>query len=120
MAMRLCETCRSAENPLGRLRFKKHLDGKVYCENCLPFNVEDLPPVERQVASSPLPGTSAGSLVVIPCPDCFGEGRASRHPVNKNVSCEACHGYGSVRIAANFLAIYKPKGVPAPSVLTEG
>jgi hypothetical protein len=118
MAYRLCETCRSAENPLGKLRFKKHLDGKVYCENCIPFNWEEAAPPPSQ-PSSPLPGTSAGSLVVIPCPDCFGEGRASRHPVNKNVRCEACVGYGAVRIPENFLKVYTPKGVK-PGVLTEG
>ena len=110
MAMRLCAVCKSAENPLGRLRFKKFLDGKVYCENCLPANVEVLdstPPVE---VSSSLPGTSAGSMVVIDCPDC-------RTP--KLGACEACSGYGSVRIPINFLNVYVPKG-NTPETLIEG
>jgi hypothetical protein len=109
MAMRTCAKCRAAENPIGRLRFKKYLDGKVYCENCLPASVEVLDPTPPATVSSPLPGTSAGSFVVIPCPDCRG--------VTPN--CEGCAGYGSVRIPQNFLRIYVPKK-NEPETLTEG
>jgi len=100
MAMRTCAKCQAAENPLGRLRFKKNpQDRKVYCENCDPgsFSGQSSPP------PSPLPGTSAGSLVVIPCPDCRGMG-----PGLHGKECKGCSGYGSVRVAANFLNVYKP------------
>lgn len=124
MAYRTCETCRKAENPLGKLKFKKHLDGKVYCENCLPFSAEVLSPVaERQASPSPLPGTSAGSLVVIPCPDCLGQGRSKRHPQSVIEKCSACAGWGRVRIPENFLNVYRPKGakpVAKPEILNEG
>ena len=110
MPMRLCEKCRRAENPLGALRFKKFLDGKVYCENCIPANVEDLPSTSPAELSSPLPGTSAGSMVVIRCPDCNG---ARVGP------CQACSSYGSVRIPMNFLNIYVPKK-NTPETLVEG
>jgi hypothetical protein len=119
MAHRLCEVCKSAENPLGRLRFKKHLDGKVYCEKCLPVNPETLSPPDPVAlpASSFLPAqkASAGSLVVIPCPDCRG---MSHKPHGK--TCESCVGYGSVRIPASSLNIYRLPGVKAPETLTEG
>lgn len=112
MPMRTCAKCMAAENPIGRLRFKKFLDGKVYCENCLPASVEVLDPTSPSPASSPLPGTSAGSFVVIPCPDCRGT-------VAPN--CEGCAGYGSVRIPQNFLRVYVPKkNKPEPETLTEG
>ena len=119
MPHRLCTTCKKAENPLNRLRFTKHLDGKVYCENCLPVNVEVLsptPPVGKR--SSPLPGTSAGSFVVIPCPDCVGQGRA---PQGNGVRCPACSGWARVRIPENFLNVYRPKwNTPEKETLTEG
>ncbi len=107
MAHRVCETCRKAENPLGRLRFNKHIDGIVYCEECLPVRVEVLDPTPPAYASSPLKGTSAGSFVVIRCPDC----RSSQLAAN----CDACANYGSVRIPANFLNVYRPKkNTPEP------
>ena len=122
MPTRTCTICKSAENPLGRLRFKKFLDGLVYCENCLPGHTEVLDPVSPVAASSPLPGTSAGSFVVIPCPDCFGQGRESRNPTHSNLKpCKACVGYGQVRVPENFLNIYLPKTnkPEGPQVLTE-
>lgn len=113
MSMRLCSNCRAAENPLGRLRFKKFIDGKVYCENCIPANVEDLDPAPPKPAS-PME-SSAGLLVVIPCPDC----ERGRYP--SGVVCSACAGYGSVRIPANFLNVYRPtKNTPESVPLTEG
>jgi len=119
MPTRVCETCRSAENPLGRLRFKKWLDGKVYCENCLPASVEVLDPTPPAVLSSGLPGTSAGSFVAIPCPECRG---MSPKPHGKG--CETCDSFGSVRVPLNFLKIYtagkaKPK-TQEPGIITEG
>lgn len=109
--MRTCVKCQAAENPIGRLRFKKYLDGKVYCENCLPADVEVLTPRSPEV-SSPLPGTSAGSFVVISCPDC-------RNLPGPAANCEGCGGYGSVRIPQNFLRVYVPKK-NTPETLTEG
>jgi len=108
--MRTCVKCKSAENPLGRLRFKKFLDGNVYCENCLPANVEILDPTPPVELSSPLGGTSAGSFVVIPCPDCR---------VPKLGTCAACADYGSVRIPMNFLNVYVPTK-DTPETLIEG
>jgi len=99
MPTRLCATCKAAENPIGRLRFRKYLDGKVYCENCIPASVEVLDPTPPSKPSSSPMESSAGSLVVIRCPDCRGEA----------AGCEACVGYGAVRIPTNFLNIYKPK-----------
>jgi hypothetical protein len=121
--MRLCEKCRAAENPLGRLRFRKYLDGKVYCENCIPASVEVLAPTPPELVSSSLPGTSAGSLVVIPCPTCLGQGRGSRTPTNVHLTkCAVCSGYGRVRVPENFLNVYTPDGVKSeqPKLLTEG
>lgn len=103
--MRKCVKCGAAENPLGRLRFRKHVDRKIYCENCLPAKMET--GVSAPVAvSSALPATSAGSLVVIPCPCCR---LMSNKPHGK--LCEDCSGYGSVRIPVNFLNIYQPTDV---------
>ena len=109
--MRVCVKCQAAENPIGRLRFKKFLDGKVYCENCIPANVEELDPTPPKRSPSPME-TSAGSLVVIPCPDCRGAPAATPH-------CKACAGYGSVRIPPNFLPVYRPKqDTPEPEGLS--
>jgi hypothetical protein len=114
MAFRTCETCGKGENPIGKLRFKKHVDGEVYCENCIPASVKD---VAEGTSSATLAdfgraSTSAGSsLVVIPCPDCRG---MSNKPHGKQ--CECCSGYGSVRIPANFLNVYRPQ-VPVPEIL---
>ena len=107
---RTCKKCGAADNPLGRLRFRKHLDGKVYCENCIPK--DRISGASSAPEPSELPGTSAASLVVIPCPLCRG---MSHRPHGKR--CESCSGYGSVRIPANFLNIYKP---PKAEPLTEG
>ena len=111
--MRQCETCKAAENPLGRLRFRKFLDGKVYCENCTPGS--------EQPSSFPTPPSSAGSttvtdpknLVVIHCPDCRG---MSNKPHGK--LCSGCAGYGSVRIPIHNLVVYQPK-VQKAQLLTE-
>jgi hypothetical protein len=105
MAMRTCEKCRAAENPLGRLRFSKsRIDGKVYCENCSP---EGQISAAAEVAAPPpvsaAPQSSAG-LVVIPCPSCRSVPRG-RVPS----PCEDCADYGSVRIPANFLNVYRPQ-----------
>jgi len=120
MAMRLCKVCRSAENPLGRLRFKKHLDGEVYCEICLPVNMGlDEPSSPVATLSSPAKA-SAGfapgdqNPVVIPCPECRG---MSPKPHGK--MCKCCSDYGSVRIPINFLNVYRPTA-NKPEILTEG
>ena len=104
MAFRTCESCGKGENPIGKLRFKK-LHNLVYCENCIPM--EDVAEVSSSVTSTasfdPAP-SSAGSLVVIPCPTCR---LMSNKPHGK--LCKCCSGYGSVRIPSNFLNIYQPE-----------
>jgi hypothetical protein len=126
--MRTCNTCGSAENPLGRLRFKKsRVDGETYCENCAPLthSLDDQPrsrvPEElstlqssRPAPSSPMRPPSAG-LVVVACPDCAG---GVHRPRVK--PCQGCAGYGAVRIEAAMLNVYRPAPIKAPSVLTEG
>lgn len=125
MPMRLCEMCRRAENPLGRLKFKKHLDGNVYCEGCAPVNVEEMlptspAPLSASTEASAGSSSTSKSMVVIPCPDCFGQGRATRNPTHANLNkCKACAGYGQVRIPTNFLNVYRPN-VSGPQTLTEG
>ena len=101
--MRTCATCGAADNPLGKLRFKKH-HGAIYCENHMPDGLDQALP---EVASDPLPfgiEASAGSLVVIPCPEC----RLMSNKPHGRI-CQGCAGYGSVRIAANNLVVYRPK-----------
>ena len=105
MGMRTCAKCGAAENPLGRLRFKKSaLDRKVYCENCDPQGGE---PISTEVLVSPAPMSSAtqssAGLVVIPCPKCRTVPRG-RVPAD----CETCSDYGSVRIPASYLNVYRP------------
>jgi hypothetical protein len=110
---RTCVKCQRADNPLGRLRFKKsRVDGKIYCENCLPDRVG------AELDSAPsAPGLrpSAG-LVVIPCPDCAG---GVHRPHQK--PCTTCAGYAAVRIEAAMLNVYRPRAATsAPEILTEG
>jgi len=121
MPMRMCNKCSQAENPLGRLRFKKsRVDGKVYCENCgpmehsldLPGDAEVLPP--RPALSSPSLRPSAG-YVVVDCPDCAG---GVHRPRVK--PCKGCAGYGAVRIDVAALNVYRPSPIKTPEVLTEG
>ena len=121
MAMRTCNKCSQAENPLGRLRFKKsRVDGKIYCENCgpaehsfdLPVDAEVLP--NHPVLSSPSLQPSAG-YVVTACPDCAG---GVHRPRVK--PCGGCAGYGAVRIQASMLNVYRPSPIKEPQVLTEG
>lgn len=117
--MRTCPVCGAAENPLGSLRFKKYLDGLVYCERCHPSTgVVDgpLPLVGNPSAGSPPPST--GQLVVIPCPDCAG---GVHRPKQK--PCKGCAGLGSVRYPSNALVVYRPPSEPEPpelEILTEG
>jgi len=114
VAMRTCVTCKAAENPLGRLKFRK-FHGIVYCENCSPGVVMTPPePTSAPILPSPLSGTSAGSFVVIPCPQCRSVPRG-RVPA----SCDTCSDYGSVRIPVNFLNVYRPKPGSEPKVLLE-
>jgi len=111
--MRTCEVCKAAENPIGRLRFRKHFDGLVYCEHCIPGGSGHREvPAPSSISSAT--STSAGSLVVIPCPDC----RGMSHKPHGN-PCETCAGYGSVRIRENFLNEYRPRARPKPQQLTE-
>jgi hypothetical protein len=117
MATRLCVKCKAAENPLGRLRFKKsRVDGQVYCENCSPMtesiDTADEPEV-TPVFAPPVRKPSAG-YVVIDCPDCAG---GSHRPHQK--PCSGCAGYGAVRIEAAMLNVYRPKPVKAPEILVE-
>lgn len=112
MAFRTCESCGKGENPIGKLRFKK-LHNLIYCENCLPETTKSVAEVPSSVTLSDFDkaSTSAGSLLVIPCPECRG---MSNKPHGK--LCECCSGYGSVRIPSNFLNVYRPK-VPKPEIL---
>ena len=129
MAGRTCKQCGKADNPIGRLRFKKsRVDGKIYCENCTPVahsidNVgrvpEELTTLESYSPASSVPSiprhkASAG-YVVVACPDCSG---GVHRPKNK--PCKGCAGYGAVRLEASMLNVYRPTAVPAPSILTEG
>jgi hypothetical protein len=107
---RMCVKCQKADNPLGRLRFKKsRVDGRIYCENCDPEST-GAPAMAPSVFDS---NTSAG-FVVIGCPDCAG---GTHRPHQK--PCVSCSGYGSVRIQANFLNVYRPRATSAPEILTE-
>ena len=112
--MRTCSKCAAAENPLGKLRFRKNrIDGEIYCENCDPQRGEEATPV-----SAPSPSrerASAGSLVIIPCPVCRG---MTHKPHGR--PCEGCAGYGSVRVPENHLVVFKFPKDPEPEVLTEG
>jgi hypothetical protein len=113
--MRTCAKCGAAENPIGRLRFKKHSDGGIYCENCLQ-SVSILGAPESPVSHvETLPTPSSAGLIVIPCPTCRG-----LHPGNHGKTCQTCVGYGSVRIPASNLPVYRPPTEPAPEILTEG
>jgi len=111
--VRTCAICGAADNPLGKLRFKKNrVDGKIYCARCDPELQEAAasaaPPSVRAVE------TSAGSLIVIPCPTCCG---MSHRPHGK--PCESCVGYGSVRVPANNLAVFNFPKETGPEILTE-
>lgn len=115
---RMCSVCKRAENPIGRLRFKKsRLDGQVYCENCTPITHSlDIPQEGPDVVPVPPPvglKASAG-YVVIDCPGCAG---GSHRPHQK--PCGDCSGYGAVRISVNLLNVYRPKKIKAPEILTE-
>jgi len=102
--IQMCHICRAANNPLGKTKFTEFLDGNVYCERCLPCQVDILdpaPPREKNLDES-----SSNSMVVVTCPDCRNNGAQE---------CDACSGYGAVRVPLNFLNIYVPKGVkPEP------
>jgi len=108
-----------AENPLGRLRFKKsRVDGLIYCENCVPVE-HSLDNVERESLQGSAPSLpslkpSAG-YVVVDCPDCAG---GVHRPKVK--PCRGCAGYGAVRIESAMLNVYRPSRIEAPQVLTEG
>ena len=108
MPMRTCAKCGAAENPLGRLSFKKSLvDRKVYCEKCDPTSTASGPEVSGLVVDvSPAAVTrpSAGSMVVIQCPSCRS---VPRGPTP--ASCTTCSDYGSVRIPVNHLNVYRPE-----------
>ena len=113
--MRVCEKCMAAENPLGRLRFKKsRVDGNVYCENCAPVEHSiDVADSQPSPAFPPSLKPSAG-YVVIPCPDCAG---GVHRPHGK--PCDGCAGYGSVRIETAMLNVYRPSLAKIPCVLLE-
>jgi hypothetical protein len=114
--MRVCAVCKAADNPLGALKFKKHM-GEIYCENHFP-----MAPSESDSSSKPssagspyVGGFDFASLVVIPCPECRG---MSHKP--HGMICKGCAGYGSVRVPANNLVVYRPRvGETQPSLLTE-
>jgi hypothetical protein len=110
---RTCVKCNAAENPLSRLRFKKsRVDGKIYCENCSNETVGES--ADQPTLSAPSLKPSAG-YVVVACPDCAG---GTHRPHQK--PCQACAGYGAVRIEANMLNVYRPRAISPPEVLTEG
>lgn len=85
--MRICNLCRSAENPRGRLRFAS-TSGGDFCENCNP--------VETDIILEPI-----AKYVVIVCPDCRGSGRGV-----PSGSCNSCARYGHVRVKENALPTY--------------
>lgn len=105
--VRMCEVCRAAENPKSKLRFHDTPSG-VLCDGCY----------ERRyfpgVPGSPLKGSETPSqLVVVHCPPCGGSGR--REVISTlTETCRSCLGYGSVRVAANAIPVYRPfSGPPA-------
>lgn len=122
MAFRTCVKCGAADNPLGRLRFKKsRMDNKVYCENDLPEGSSVAHVGVEEQSSTPRASpahTSAGSLVVVNCPDCAG---GIHRPHQK--PCLTCVGYGAVRIEPGMLNVYRPKLVKSeastPEILME-
>lgn len=118
MAMRTCNKCGMAENPLGRLRFKKsRVDGLIYCENCEPvehsFDNEEREDLRGSAPSLPHLKPSAG-YVVVDCPDCAG---GVHRPKIK--PCRGCAGYGAVRIEAAMLNVYRPSKTEVLQVLIE-
>jgi hypothetical protein len=103
MAHRTCTKCMAADNPLSRLRFQKsRVDGKLYCENCLP----DRAGAELASAPSAPDFRPSAGLVVVNCPDCAG---GMHRPHQK--PCTTCAGYGAVRMEASMLNVYRPKAV---------
>lgn len=93
--MRICQSCRAAENPRGNLQFVGSPEG-VLCSNCYSRKYAQL------VTKEP---SAADALVIVTCPDCRGN-----HPGRHGNPCEACCGYGVVRIAPNAIPVYKPTG----------
>lgn len=92
--MRLCNRCKKAENPLGKLTFVDSPEGTL-CSGCY----------ERFYAGFSTPAADAlgSELVVIICPECRG-----KHHAPKGKECSTCKGYGAVRIASKHLAKYIP------------
>lgn len=95
--MRVCNRCRKAENPKGELRFTDSPEG-VLCHECYKKYYEISRAFNEELGIVP-----TEELVVIVCPTCRGK----HHAMHGNV-CESCCGYGSVRIPANALPVYRP------------
>lgn len=95
---RTCKVCHAAENPRSQLAFHDTPEG-VHCDRC--YKARYFP----TVGASPLrtPATDMSALVVVKCPTCVGTGRKA-----KTLPCPSCVGYGSVRVPANALPIFKP------------
>lgn len=117
--MRTCIKCGAADNPLGKLRFKKYLDGDIYCDRCHPGRIAEVPPALSGLEITSAGSPSTGELVVMACPDCAG---GMHRPHGK--PCQGCMGLGSVRYPASALVVYTPKvtveAEPAPELLLEG
>jgi hypothetical protein len=93
--MRICNRCRSAENPLGALSFQDSPEGPL-CDPCYAKLYAAIAPTEDPAASQP-------NFTVITCPVCRG-----KHHASHGLPCTTCVGYGAVKIPTNALAIYSP------------
>lgn len=98
--IRVCDTCRAAENPRGQLAFHDTAEGAL-CDRC--FKARTAP-----VGASPSPLMAStqemAALVVVKCPPCGGRGFDDF----TRLKCSSCVGYGSVRVPANALPVYRP------------
>jgi hypothetical protein len=107
----VCRGCGAAKNPRSKLTFHDTEEFGWLCGNCYGMR-------KRQ---APEPGPPVqDNLVVVVCPSCVGKGKSGAPKFER---CSTCVGFGSVRVAANALAVFKPKleTEPAePQVLTEG
>jgi len=107
----VCRGCGAAKNPKSKLTFHETEEQGWLCGNC--FN--------RWSSQSELTEEKhETNLVVVVCPSCGGKGKANAPKFER---CTTCIGFGSVQVAQNALAVFRPRTEeePAePQVLTEG
>ena len=98
MSYETCVKCSRGRNPASPMRWHQTNFGSV-CDRC--FANEPPPPTPAQEAE----------MVVVRCPSCRGAATVS--------PCETCIGYGSVRVEANALPVYRVTAAKPPGTLTE-